>query len=136
MKDSERKKQELAKYLKRALVDYQSKLGYSISMSEFAKLLGTPVGSMNQWTNAYRLPTGDNVVLIGDGITKLLGYEYADELYRILDLPRNIPGESAAELIRIYMTAPMEKKKEILDFARNIKGTKTWNTETTTEQTS
>ena len=69
----------LQELLTDAYVEYVGKRHRKVSDTEFAKYLGVPPGSYNQWANGSRLPNYENTLrlasILGPRVFDIMGYQ-------------------------------------------------------------
>ena len=102
----------LQELLTEAYVDYVSQHRRKVGDNEFAKYLGVPPGSYNQWANGSRLPNYQNTirlaVKLGPRVFDIMGYQRV----MVVDDPQII---FLAERWRLLTH---ETKKQIIDHVR------------------
>lgn len=100
-----------AKWLHNKFLKWQLESGRKKTVIEFAQYLGIPRGTLNQWMNGERTPTG----LYVHKIVERLG----PELYDVLGLARPEPVDPTfQDLANIWGDIPNAIQDELLRLAR------------------
>jgi len=81
----------LSDFLQDQFLKWMSRQGRVKSQNDFAQWLGVTSGSLSQWMNDMRTPTGDNVHQLADKL--------GPEIYDILGEPRSMPRDRMLSVI-------------------------------------
>lgn len=81
----------LSDFLQDQFLKWMAKQGRVKSQNEFAKWLGVSSGSLSQWMNDSRLPTGDNVHTLAEKL--------GPQVYDLVGEPRSMPRDKMLSFI-------------------------------------
>jgi transcriptional regulator with XRE-family HTH domain len=117
--ESAEKLNALQALLTEAYLEYVNQRRRKVGDNEFAKFLGVPVGSYNQWINGNRYPNFDNTIRLSAGLSKL-NKEYGTRIFDILGYDR-VSIVSDPEILFIadrWRLLDNETRKQIMDHIR------------------
>ena len=106
-------RQALAELLTEVLIELPRILKRPMSQNGVAHSLGVDSTSFSQWMTENRIPTGDNIYVLGEGLAEY-NKEGARSYWKLMEIPEPIPPD-LEEFVNWWQTiATSTDKKKIL----------------------